>query len=283
MSRRIAALAQKIVLTAMSSATIACGPAADTADARPMEAWSCPHVRTVAQHCGELLNEAVYVTLVDKSSGQANEVGLLGAVSGNTCTLSKFPATNTIDFVTSLAVLGADVFYCASTGANAAGQLTRIAMPGGTVTTSNLSCISTASFEDKLLVKVDEASPIQEYGSFDLVLAGTPTTRDIGQSAVRLGAGEDKVYSSSPMVEQIYIFDPTTSATSQLSMAGSGIHVTGIASQRGHIAILDGISFDQWIYSFDAATGASLGRVVAATQVTRLHGLSNACRLPAFE
>jgi hypothetical protein len=261
----------------------ACGPAAVTQDSGTTEAWACPQVRSVAQHCGELLNEAVYVTLVDKSSGQANEVGLLGAVSGNTCTLAKFPATNVIDFVTTLAVLGSDVLYCASTDAEAAGQLTRVSLVNGAVTTSNLSCIAAASFEDKLLVKVDQSSAIQEYASFDLVLADMPTTRDIGESAVRLGAGEDKVYSSSPMVEQIYIFDPKTSTSSQLAMPGSGIHVTGIASQRGQIAILDGISFDQWIYSFDAATGASLGRVVAATQVTRLHGLSNACRLPAFE
>lgn len=272
MLRRIAAVAL----------VTACGPSAQTPDAT-MEAWSCPQVRSVADHCGGLLNEPVYVTLIDKSAGQANEVGLLGAVSGNTCTLVKFPATNVTDFVTSLAVLGSDVFYCASEVADGAGQFTRVSLVNGAVTTANLRCISTASFEDKLLVKIDATSPIQEYATFDLVLANTPTPRDIGESAVRLGAGEDKVYSSSPMVEQIYIFDPKTSATTQLSMAGSGIHVTGIASQRGQIAILDGISSNQWIYSFDASTGASVGQVVAATQVVRLHGLSNACRLPAFE
>jgi hypothetical protein len=131
--------------------------------------------------------------------------------------------------------------------------------------------------------KLDETQPIQEYASFDLVQANMPITRDIGQSAVRLGAGETKIYSSSAMVNQVFAFDPMTSMTTPLSLSGSGIHVTGLASQRGQLAILDGISSDQFIYSFDAETGASLGKVVAATQVTRLHGLSNACRLPAFE
>jgi hypothetical protein len=261
----------------------ACGPSGETQPDGATEAWACPQVRSVSGHCGELLFEPVYVTLIDKSSAQPNEVGLLGAISGNTCTLAKFPATEVLDFVTTLAVLGADVFYCASTDAEASGKLTRVSLATGAVTTSNLSCIAITSFEDKLLVKIDTTSPIQEYASFDLVQSNTPTPRDIGTTAVRLGAGEGKIYSSSPMVEQIFVYDPATSMTSQIAMPGSGIHVTGLASQKGQIAILDGISFDQWIYSFDGTTGAPLGKVVAATQVTRLHGLSNACRLPAFE
>jgi outer membrane protein assembly factor BamB len=118
---------------------------------------------------------------------------------------------------------------------------------------------------------------VQEYASFDAVLAQNPMTKTIGQSGVRLGADEAHIYSSGQTFDTLYSFDSTTNTSTQIPVAGADIHVDGLSAQGGHALVLDGFSFDQYLYTFDAGTGAQLGKVVAATQVTRLHGLSNAC------
>ena len=66
-------------------------------------------------------------------------------------------------------------------------------------------------------------------------------------------------------------------------MSYKNLSVTGMAAQKGTLAILDGMSYDHYLYTFDADTGGPKGKVVASTQTARLHGLSNACRTPAVE
>jgi hypothetical protein len=256
----------------------ACGPSDVARDAPAgVDERACPQIRGLSTACGDLLSEPVFVTLVDKSSGQANEVGLVGAVSGNTCTLKMFSATNNVDHVTSLAVIGTDIFYCANSAAEGAGTLTRVSLIDSTVTLSPVSCLSVTAVGDKLEVLTSAGTTVQEYASFAAVLAQTSTTKTIGESGVRLGADEARIYSSGPMFDAFYTFDVATNASSRVSVAGASIHVDGLSAQGGHVLVLDGFSFDQWLYSFDASTGAQLSKVVAATQVTRLHGLSNAC------
>lgn len=263
----------------------ACGPTGSSADAKPsgIDPRACPQIRGLSTACSDLLSEPVFVTLVDKSSAQANEVGMVGATSGNTCTLKTFSATNNVDHVTSLGVIGTDVFYCANSVADGAGTLTRVSLVDASVTLSPVSCLSVTVLDDKIEVLTAPGTTVQEYASFDAVLAQTPMTKTIGTSGVRLGADEAHIYSSGQMFDVLYAFDNSTSTSTQIPVAGANIHVDGLSAQGAHAVVLDGYSFDQWMYSFDATTGAQLGKVVAATQVTRLHGLSNACEKPTLE
>lgn len=249
-----------------------------------VDARSCPAVRKVAESCGALLDEPFFLTMIDQASGLPNEVAILGANSGNTCTIARFPASNDIEYVTSLAAIGTDIFYCAATATDATGLLTRVSLIDGLVTTSGLRCHSVTAFDEKLVVMTDVGPTQKLFDHFDAVLAGTSSPMTVGECAIRMGAGDDnKLYSTWPSPSQIYVFDPSTSAANQLAMASSTISVVGIAAQRGHVAILDGSMANQYLHSFDATTGAPAARVVASTQVARVHGLSNACSVPVLE
>jgi hypothetical protein len=271
----------RVAIVALLSAC-AISPTVETDEPDDLEERACPAIRGLAAGCGDLLEEPVYVTLIDKGSGRPHDIALVGETSGNTCALASFRAANVIEYVTSLAVINTDVFYCAATEHGGAGQLTRVSMIDGSVSLAAQSCLSVTSFEDHLYLMTDVGSPLQQYASWDAVKANAPTPTPIGECGIRLGASENKLYSTWPTTSAVYTFDPASQTSTKLAMA-SQINVHGMASQRGTLAILDGYSYDQFLYTFDATTGAPQGKVGASTQVLRLHGLSNACQIAAVE
>lgn len=244
----------------------------------------CPNLRGYAATCGDLLEEPTYVTLIDRAAGAASSIALVGETTGNTCELATFAPQHDIEHVTSLAVKDFDVFYCAAPSDGAPGQLTRVSMVDGSVSYAPFDCLSIASFQEQLYVMTDIGSAVKQFASWDAVLANTPVETSIGECGTQLGASEDKLYSSFLTTTDVFVFDPASNVSSKLAgMTGTSVHVSGIAAQKGTLAILDGVSYDHYLYTFDATTGAPKGKVIASTQTARVHGLSNACQTPAIE
>ena len=262
----------------------ACGsPVATTEDATTLDGPGCPAIRHLAQHCGALLDEPLFMTLVDQGSGLPNDVSILGETSGSVCAVVHFPASNLLDNVTSMAAIGTDVFYCAATTKDGAGPLTGVALVDGKVTTSNLRCLATTAYDEKLLVLTALGTPVQAYAGFDAVMAGATPTTIMGTFANRLGSGDEKLYSTSSMPTTIYVLDPSAGGATQVMLPPSTINVMGIAAQTGSIAIIDGYASDQQLDLFDATTGTRKSQVLASTELSRLHGLTNPCRVPVLQ
>ncbi len=270
-----------VALPAVLLAACATSPGDPVDEMDPTEGL-CPNLRGYADTCGDLLKEPTFVTLIDRAAGARTSIALVGLTSGNTCELATFSANHDIEHVTSLAVIDFDVFYCAAPSDGAPGQLTRVSMATGAVSYAPIDCLSVASFQEQLVVMTDVGSSVKQYASWDAVLANTPTVTSIGDCGTQLGASEDRLYSSFPTATEVFMFDPASNVSSKLPMMSS-IHVDGMAAQKGTLAILDGNSYDHYLYSFDAMTGAPKAKVVASTQVARVHGLSNACQTPALE
>lgn len=269
------------VLGAALLAACATSPGEPIDEMDPTEGL-CPNLRGYADTCGDLLKEPTYVTLIDRAAGARTSIALLGETSGNTCELATFAPNHDIEHVTSLAVIDFDVFYCAAPLDGAPGQLTRVSMATGAVSYAPFDCLSVASFQEQLYVMTDIGSSVKQFASWDAVLANTPTLTEIGECGTQLGASEDKLYSTFSTATDVFMFDPASQVSSKLP-AKMSVHVTGMAAQKGTLAILDGMSYDHYLYTFDATTGAPKAKVVASTQTARVHGLSNACQTPAIE
>lgn len=261
-------------LVAACLVTSACAdsrPPTDVDDP-PASESGCPAADLVAAKCP--LVSTSYLSLATYAGH--NEVVVVDAASGATCSILAFPTSVSVGGVSALGVMGSDVFFCAAHSGDNFGILTRLSLTTGEIVQATTTCLSITAYGGKIVMLHEQGTTLEMFG--DVGQWMSPQYVSVPQLGTRLGYGDNKLYSTTMPLETIAAYDPATRTSTSFDMPPNAIDAVGLAANGGAVTLLDGNPDTQVLISLDATTGDEIERVpVDSDQPTRLHGLANAC------
>jgi hypothetical protein len=236
----------------------------------------CPAADVITPKCGALSSTS-YLSIASRSEQSFYDIVVVDAATGSTCDVMKFATGTDLRGVSSLAAIGTDIYFCAAGAGERKGTLTHISLLDGTGDQATTECFSVAAYGGKLVVLRELGETLELIENIGMWMS--PTLVQVQAAGEILGFGDDKLYSTHPRPESVFVYEPITRETSAFDMQFSvdAIGVKGLAANGGALTILDGLPDTQYLLSVDAVSGVEIGRIPVGEQDVRLHGLTNTC------